>query len=193
MGPQSSLNHAFMHRLILFSLLALVLIFVGARSCGLTPEQIEDRILLARINAEAGSAYRASNGQRPGVVTFDNGLQVEMLREGAGEIPGESSWVQVHYRGWHVDGREFDSSRRDPEPATVPVDRTIPGWQQVLTALPVGSEVRLVIPPGLAYGASGGGQIGPEETLVFELQLRAIVEPRQPVEREAWEQPVPGL
>ncbi|TVP90908.1 MAG: FKBP-type peptidyl-prolyl cis-trans isomerase [Thioalkalivibrio sp.] len=182
-----------MLRVILFSLLALVVVFIVAQSLGLTPEQIEDQILLAELNAEEGAAYRESNGRRAGVVTMTNGLQVEVLNHGDGPIPAEDDWVRVHYQGWHVDGREFENSRRRGEPATVTVANTIPGWRQVLEAIPVGSHVRLVVPPELAYGRPGGGRIGPEETLIFDLELLAIVEPDPPMVREEWEKPVPGL
>ncbi len=182
-----------MLRVILFSLLALVVVFFGARSCGLTPEQIEDRILLAELNAEEGAAYRHANGQRAAVVTLGSGLQVEMLREGDGPVPTEDDWVRVHYRGWHVDGREFENSWRKQEPATVAVADTIPGWRQALVAIPVDTRLRLVLPPELAYGRPGGGPIGPEETLIFELELLAIVAPDPVRERPEWEQPVPGL
>lgn len=182
-----------MLRIIIVSLLALVVVFLGARSCGLTPEQIEDRILLAELNAEQGDAYRAANAVRPGVVTLENGLQIELLTEGRGAVPTPQDWVQVHYRGWHIDGREFENSWRRGQPATVTVDRTIPGWQDALVSTPVGTRLRLVIPPDLAYGRGGGGIIGPEETLVFELELLAIVQPEAPPALEEWERPVPGL
>ncbi|MFO8004114.1 FKBP-type peptidyl-prolyl cis-trans isomerase [Thioalkalivibrio sp.] len=182
-----------MLRVILFSLLALVVVFVVAHSLGLTPEQIEDQILLADINAEEGAAYREANAREPGVVTTANGLQIEVLLAGDGPVPREDDWVQVHYRGMHIDGREFENSWRKREPATVAVADTIPGWRQALVSIPVGTRVRLVLPPELAYGRPGGGHIGPEETLVFELELLAIVEPEQPRDRDEWEKPVPGL
>ncbi|AHE98820.1 FKBP-type peptidyl-prolyl cis-trans isomerase [Thioalkalivibrio paradoxus] len=182
-----------MLKVILISLLALVFVFLGARSCGLTPEQIEERILLAEMNAEEGLAYRSENERRPGVVVWDNGLQVEVLREGQGTVPDEDDWVQVHYRGWHLDGREFENSWRRNEPATVPIERTIAGWREALVSTPVGTRLRLVVPPELAYGRAGGGRIGPEETLIFELELLAIVMPDPPREIEEWERPVPGL
>lgn len=182
-----------MLRVILFSLLALFVVFIVAQSLGLTPEQIEDQILLADINAEEGAAYREANARRPTVVTMANGLQVEILLAGDGAIPMEDDWVQVHYRGLHIDGREFENSWRKREAATVAVADTIPGWRQALMSIPVGTRVRLVLPPELAYGRPGGGHIGPEETLVFELELLAIVEPEQPRERDEWEKPVPGL
>jgi len=182
-----------MAKVILFSLAALLFVFLGARSCGLTPEQIEDRILLADLNAEEGAAYRHAQAGQPGVVSLANGLLVEMLREGYGEVPLDTDWVQVHYRGQHIDGREFENSWRRGEPATLPVDRTIAGWQQVLTAMPVGTRLRMILPPELAYGRAGGGVIGPEETVVFELELLAIVIPAAPPAWDPAQQPVPGL
>jgi FKBP-type peptidyl-prolyl cis-trans isomerase FkpA len=182
-----------MLRVILFSLLALVVVFVVAHSLGLTPEQVEDQILLADLNAEEGAAYRAANGREPGVVTTATGLQVEVLLEGDGPIPVEDDWVQVHYRGMHIDGREFENSWRKREPATVIVRNTIPGWRQALLSIPVGTRIRLVLPPELAYGRPGGGHIGPEETLVFELELLGIVDPTSPRDQDEWEKPVPGL
>jgi FKBP-type peptidyl-prolyl cis-trans isomerase FkpA len=119
-----------MPRLIAWSLLTLGMIYLIARGCGLTPEQVENQILLAEINAEEGAAFRRENGARPGVVTLANGLQVELLAEGEGAFATEEDWVQVHYRGWHIDGREFENSWRRGEPATVTVARTIPGWRQ---------------------------------------------------------------
>lgn len=182
-----------MLRTILLCLVALVGIWLVAYSCGLTPEQVEDRILLAELNVEEGDAFRAENARRPGVIELFSGLQVEMLKEGHGEIPTEEEWVRVHYRGWHLDGREFQDSWRKDEPATVLVARTIPGWREVLVAIPVGSRVRIVLPPDLAYGRAGGGVIGPEETLIFELELLGIVVPEILPEREEFQKPVPNL
>jgi FKBP-type peptidyl-prolyl cis-trans isomerase FkpA len=182
-----------MLRAILFSLAALVVVALVARSCGLTPEQIESRVLLAELNAEEGAAYRSANRARPGVVELPGGLQVELHTLGDGPLPSADDWVEVHYRGSHIDGRVFEDSFRRAEPAVVPVAKTIAGWQRALLGMPVGSSVRLVIPPQLAYGVTGGGPVGPEETLVFELELRAIVEPPKAPERDALQQRVPGL
>lgn len=182
-----------MPKVILTSLLLLVGVFLIARGMGLTPAQVEDQILLADLNAAEGSAYRLRNGDRPGVVTLGNGLQVELVAAGDGLYPSREDWVRVHYRGWHIDGREFDNSWRRGEPATVRVDRTISGWQEALVAIPEGTRVRLVVPPDLAYGRPGSGVIGPEETLVFELELLEIVARETPREPEEWEKPVPNL
>lgn len=182
-----------MNRTLLLSLLTLAMIYFIARGCGLTPEQVEEQILLAELNATEGAAFRQENGARPGVVTLPDGLQVEMLREGDGPVPEATDWVAVHYRGWRLDGREFDNSYRRGEPATLPIERTIPAWRAVLLAIPVGSHLRLVTPPELAYGRAGAGIIGPEETLLFELELLDIVVPEAPQAPAEWEKPVPNL
>lgn len=182
-----------MRRTLIFSVFTLVGVFLLARSCDLTPRQIEDRILLADLNMEEGSLYLSDNARREGVVTLDSGLQVEVLVGGAGLIPSEDDWVQLHYVGWHLDGREVVGSRRRDEPVTVAVARTIPGWREALTMIPVGTSARLVIPPELAYGRAGAGQVGPEETLIFELELLAIIQPTPIPVRDASQEPVPGL
>jgi FKBP-type peptidyl-prolyl cis-trans isomerase FkpA len=182
-----------MARLIAWSVVLLALIWLVARSCGLTPQQMEDQLLLAELNSTEGAAYRAANGVRPGVLTLPNGLQVEWLEQGDGAVPAPEDWVRVHYRGWHIDGREFDNTWRRGEPATVAVAQTIAGWHATLVSLPAGSRVRLVLPPELAYGRGGGGHIGPEETLIFELQLLEVTEPPASQTREEWEKPVPNL
>lgn len=182
-----------MVKTLVFGLLALVALFLAAGSMGLTPAQMEDRILLAELNAEEGAAFRSANRNREGVVELADGLLVEVLELGGGPVPSIDDWVLVHYRGMHIDGRVFEDSRRAGAATMVPVEKTIPGWRMVLAALPSGSTARLVIPPALAYGAAGGGLIGPAETLVFELQLLAVAEPPEPVRRDPAQQPVPGL
>jgi FKBP-type peptidyl-prolyl cis-trans isomerase FkpA/FKBP-type peptidyl-prolyl cis-trans isomerase FklB len=182
-----------MPRIILWSLLTLAMIYFIARGCGLTPEQVESQIMLADLNAEEGAEFQRTNAARPGVMSLPSGLQVEVLVAGDGEIPLVDDWVRLHYQGWHADGREFDNSRRRGEAATVTVGRTIPGWQAALVSMPVGSRVRLVVPPELAYGRPGAGIIGPEETLVFEIELLAILPPDTPIETPEWEKPVPNL
>lgn len=182
-----------MLRVILFSLVALVGVWGVARGFGLTPEQVEDQILLADINAEAGIRFRKENARRGGVVELPGGLQVEMLRAGTGAVPMLEDSVEVHYSGWHIDGRLFETTSRFDQPASIPVASTIPGWQRVLTEVGEGSLLRLVIPPELAYGRAGGGRIGAEETLIFELELLRIVEQLPVQEVDALQLPVPGL
>ncbi len=182
-----------MARAIVFSLLALVFVMFAARGCGVTPEQIESRIMLAELNAEEGARFRQTNRLRDGVVELSDGLQLEWLARGDGAVPSDSDWIVVHYRGKHIDGRVFDESYRRGEPAVVSVDRVIEGWRRVLTGMPTGSRVSLVVPPELAYGKAGGGVIGPDETLVFELELIAIEAAPAQTERTPDQHPVPGL
>jgi FKBP-type peptidyl-prolyl cis-trans isomerase FkpA/FKBP-type peptidyl-prolyl cis-trans isomerase FklB len=182
-----------MARVIILSLLSLLAIFIVARSCGVTPTQIEDRRILAELNAEEGGRYLGENRQRPGVITLPSGVQVELLEAGEGPVPGAQDIVSVHYEGRHLDGRIFDSSYRRGEPSAVAVERTIPGWREVLVDLPVGSRVRLVIPPERAYGMAGAGAIGPEETILFDLELLAILPPDAPREHDPMQDRVPGL
>ena len=131
----------------------------------------------ARRNASEGEAYLAENGRRESVVTTESGLQYEVLNQGDGPRPSATDRVSVHYRGTLIDGTEFDSSYDSGQPATFPVNGVIRGWIEALQLMPVGSKYRLVIPSDLAYGESGSGAtIGPNSTLVFEVELLEILE-----------------
>ncbi|MCG5510883.1 FKBP-type peptidyl-prolyl cis-trans isomerase [Ectothiorhodospira lacustris] len=183
--------------LSVLSLVLLVALFLGARSCGLTPEQAEEARLLVEVNIEDGEAYRSRNGQQAGVVTLPSGLQVEMLDRGDGPVPTLEDQVVVHYRGMHLDGRVFDSSRRRAVPSVVAVQDTIPGWREALVNMPAGSRARLVVPHWLAYGEGrAGAVIGPGETLIFELELLEVLvpgEPEDPPPADPMQQTVPGI
>ncbi|MCG5515167.1 MULTISPECIES: FKBP-type peptidyl-prolyl cis-trans isomerase [unclassified Ectothiorhodospira] len=182
--------------LAVVSLISLVIIFVGARSCGLTPEQRAEEALLAELNIEEGDAYRSANAARPGVVTLSSGLQVEVLELGDGPVPEREDRVVVHYRGMHLDGRVFDSSYRREVPSVVTVEDMIPGWQEALVNLPAGSEARLVVPYQLGYGGGRMGDvIGPGETLIFELALLEVLGPVEEVEEvlDPMQETVPRL
>lgn len=127
-------------------------------------------------NAEAGAAFLAENGQREGVVTTESGLQYEVLRAGDGPSPTASDEVQLHYRGTLTDGTEFDSSY-DGQPAVFGVGAVIPGFAEAIQLMQVGSHFRIWIPSDLAYGVQGSGPvIGPNQVLVFEIELLDIVE-----------------
>ncbi len=170
-----------MLRVIVLSLLALLLVLILLNRCGPDAQAVQDRLLLAELNREAGEQYRDQHATRDGVLTLPSGLQIALISVGQGQIPDEDAVVRVHYRGFHLDGREFENSYRRGEAATVPVQRTIPGWREALLMMPEGSRVRLVLPYWLAYGEAGAGQtIGPAETLVFELELLNIEAPPQP-------------
>jgi FKBP-type peptidyl-prolyl cis-trans isomerase len=133
------------------------------------------RLADAARAAEAGRAYQAENAKRPGVVTTASGLQYEVLVQGDGPVPTAENRVVVHYRGTLVDGTVFDSSYDRSDPSVFGVNQVIPGWTEALTMMPVGSKWRLVIPAELAYKEKGfKSAIGPNETLIFELELLEI-------------------
>lgn len=126
-------------------------------------------------NAAEGAAYLEENGQRDGVITTASGLQYEVLTQGTGARPSATDQATVNYRGTLVDGTEFDSSYERGEPATFPINQVIAGWTEALQLMPVGSKYRFVIPSNLGYGERGSGPvIGPNATLIFEVELLSI-------------------
>ena len=123
----------------------------------------------------AGDKFLADNKSKPGVKTLENGIQYKVITEGKGNKPTLESSVVAHYRGTLIDGTEFDSSYKRGEPATFPLNGVIKGWQEVLPLMAVGSKWQVWIPSDLAYGARGAGaNIGPNETLIFEIELLEI-------------------
>ncbi len=130
---------------------------------------------LSDKNQKAGKKYLAANKKKPGIVELPSGLQYRIVEEGSGEKPVSSDTVKVHYRGTLIDGTEFDSSYARGEPVTFQVAKIINGWQQALILMSEGAKWQVFIPPILAYGSGGAGQnIGPNETLVFEVELVSI-------------------
>ncbi|MFY0678764.1 MAG: FKBP-type peptidyl-prolyl cis-trans isomerase [Neptuniibacter sp.] len=130
---------------------------------------------LSSDNLEKGKNYLAENGKKSGVKTTDSGLQYEELKAGAGSMPTAQDTVKVHYRGTLIDGTEFDSSYSRNEPVSFPLNGVIPGWTEGLQLIKEGGKGRLVIPSDLAYGPGGmGNAIGPNETLIFEVELLEI-------------------
>jgi FKBP-type peptidyl-prolyl cis-trans isomerase FklB len=126
-------------------------------------------------NKRAGEDFVAQNAKKDGVVTLPSGLQYKVLKEGDGKKPTLSDSVVCNYRGTLVDGTEFDSSYKQNKPATFPVKNVIKGWREAIQLMPVGSKWQLVVPPQLGYGERGaGGAIGPNSTLVFEVELISI-------------------
>jgi FKBP-type peptidyl-prolyl cis-trans isomerase FklB len=127
------------------------------------------------INKKAGDAFLAENKAKPGVVTLPDGLQYKVLTEGTGPKPAATDSVVCNYRGTLIDGTEFDSSYKRGQPATFPVDHVIKGWTEAVQLMPVGSKWQLFVPAELAYGNRGAGpQIGPNSTLIFEVELLSI-------------------
>lgn len=128
-------------------------------------------------NQKEGSAFLAENKKKKGVVTLPSGLQYKIITTGSGKKPKATDTVTTHYKGTLIDGTEFDSSHKRGQPASFPVSGVIPGWTEALQLMPVGSKWQLFVPPDLAYGPRGAGQaIGPNATLVFEVELLSIQE-----------------
>lgn len=152
------------------------MLWVVAYSAGVTPPQQHARIMLAELNQQDGVAFQEAFAAQPGVRRLMNGVLVEVLHKGDGVSPKVDDWVKVHYRGQFIDGRRFDDTWQRQEPATLPIQEAIKGWQTVLPSMQVGDRVKLVIPPALAYGRGGSGPVGPEETLIFEIELLEVLE-----------------
>ncbi|MCJ0824921.1 FKBP-type peptidyl-prolyl cis-trans isomerase [Luteimonas sp. 50] len=145
-------------------------------------QRIQDKLqaqaeALAGKNKAEGAAFLAKNKAVKGVFTTPSGLQYMVLRQGAGERPMPSDRVRVNYHGTLLDGTVFDSSYERGQPAEFALDQVIPGWTEGVALMPVGGKYRFWIPGELAYGAKGtpGGPIGPNATLVFDVELMAVL------------------
>lgn len=136
-----------------------------------TPADVETSPEPTVTPLEAGQAFLSENALRANVVTTASGLQYEVLTSGEGAAPGPRDIVTTHYHGTFIDGRVFDSSVERGTPTTFTVDRVIRGWQEGLQLMQVGDKWRLYVPSDLAYGADGIRGIGPNETLIFEVEL----------------------
>ena len=130
---------------------------------------------LAESNRQQGSTFLAANGGKEGITVRPSGLQYKVLRQGSGLKPTISDRVTVYYRGTLIDGTEFDSSYARGEPTTFAVAGVIPGWTEGLQLMSVGSHYCFFVPPELGYGYKGAGNdIGPNATLIFEVELLEI-------------------
>jgi len=121
-----------------------------------------------------GEAFLAANKAKEGVVTLASGLQYKILKAGTGEKPTLDDTVMCNYKGTLVNGTEFDASEKHGGPATFPVKGVIAGWTEALQLMPAGSKWQLFVPSNLAYGPQGPGDIGPNATLIFEVELVSI-------------------
>jgi FKBP-type peptidyl-prolyl cis-trans isomerase FklB len=142
----------------------------------LRKKQEEKMLVQGEANKKDGEAFLAENKTKDGVVTLPSGLQYKILKEGTGPKPTATDTVVCNYKGTLLDNTEFDSSYKRGQPATFPVGGVIKGWTEALQLMPVGSKWQLFIPSELAYGARGGpgGGIGPNATLVFEVELMSV-------------------
>lgn len=137
----------------------------------------KERVALAEKNKEAGKAFMAENKKKKGVKELPSGIQYQVIEEGKGAKPKPTDTVSVHYRGTLIDGKEFDSSYRRGEPTSLQLAHVIKGWQEVLPLMAAGAKWQVVIPPELAYGEQGAGALGPNQTLIFDIELIAINPP----------------
>ena len=135
-------------------------------------------------NKKQGDEFLAANKSKEGVVTLPSGLQYKILTAGTGAKPTTADTVVCNYRGTLINGTEFDSSYKRNQPATFPVTGVIKGWTEALQLMPVGSKWQLFVPSALAYGerGAGSGDIGPNATLIFEVELLSIQAKEQPKE-----------
>jgi FKBP-type peptidyl-prolyl cis-trans isomerase FklB len=137
-------------------------------------------------NLKASQAFLEQNKARKEVKTTASGLQYEVLQEGSGEAPKPTDQVTVNYRGTLPDGTVFDSSYERGQPATFPVNGVIPGWVEALQLMKPGAKYKIYVPPALAYGERGaGGDIGPNQALVFEVELISVQKTPPPSEGQA--------
>lgn len=133
----------------------------------------------ASANLKKAEDFLAENKTKEGVKTTDSGLQYKVIKQGDGPIPTESDRVKVHYEGKLLNGEVFDSSYERGEPAQFGVTQVIPGWIEVLQLMPVGSTYEVYVHPDLAYGERGSRAIGPNETLIFKIELLDIVDSKE--------------
>jgi FKBP-type peptidyl-prolyl cis-trans isomerase FklB len=136
----------------------------------------EMRKQLGEKNKAEGEAFLAENSKKKGVVTLPSGLQCKITKEGKGKSPQKTDKVKVNYRGTLINGTEFDSSYKRGEPATFGVDKVIKGWTEALQFMKEGANWTIYVPSNLAYGERGAGNlIGPNETLIFEVELISVL------------------
>lgn len=137
--------------------------------------QMQERLAQAEKATAEGEKFLADNKAKEGVKTTESGLQYEVLTEGKGTKPTAADKVTVHYKGTLINGETFDSSYDRGQPVTFPLGNVIPGWTEGVQLMTPGSKYKFVIPSALAYGERGAGvKIGPNETLIFEVELISV-------------------
>jgi FKBP-type peptidyl-prolyl cis-trans isomerase FklB len=147
---------------------------------------------LGEKNKTEGAKFVEENKKKPGVKTTASGLQYKVMKDGTGAQPKATDMVTVNYRGTLIDGTEFDSSYKRGQPATFPVNGVIKGWTEALQLMKQGSKYQLVIPSNLAYGERAmGPDIGPNSTLIFEVELQEVKPPPTPAPQGSSKVPPP--
>ena len=156
----------------------------------LSQEEIQETMMafdkeMKEKQKQRGEAFLSENKKKEGVKTLPSGLQYKVIKTGTGKKPKSTDTVTVQYRGTLIDGTEFDSSYRRGQPATFQVTGVIPGWTEALQLMGEGAKWQLFIPSNLAYGERGmGGLIGPNATLIFEVELVSVQENKQEKKQE---------
>jgi FKBP-type peptidyl-prolyl cis-trans isomerase FklB len=141
-------------------------------------KQMEERKNQGEANKDKGTKFLEENKAKEDVVTLESGLQYQILKKGTGASPKATDTVKCHYKGTTIDGKEFDSSYKRGEPATFALNRVIKGWTEGLQLMKEGGKWRFFVPSELAYGEKGAGpNIGPNEVLIFEVELLGIEKP----------------
>ena len=141
----------------------------------LRAKQAEAFMKASEENQKAGKAFLASNAKNKGITTLDSGVQYKVLKSGKGKSPKATDTVVTHYEGRLISGKVFDSSYKRGQPATFPVNGVIKGWTEILQKMKAGDKWQVFIPSELAYGQQGAGaDIGPNEVLVFDIELLEI-------------------
>jgi len=152
---------------------------------GVRGKQMEKMKLAGEANKKEGDSFLAANKTKEGIVTLPSGLEYKILTQGTGPMPAATDTVVCNYRGTLINGTEFDSSYKRGQPATFPVGGVIKGWTEALQLMPVGSKWQLFLPAALAYGERGPSpEIGPNSTLVFEVELLSIQAKEKEKEKE---------
>ncbi|MEO7430463.1 MAG: FKBP-type peptidyl-prolyl cis-trans isomerase [Dokdonella sp.] len=140
-------------------------------------KKVAEQKVAADKNKKEGADFIAANKSKPGVKTTASGLQYMVEKEGTGAKPKATDTVKVNYLGTKIDGTKFDSSYDRNQPATFPLNGVIKGWTEGMQLMSVGSKYKFFIPADLAYGENGPGPIGPNATLIFEVELLDIEKP----------------
>ena len=140
----------------------------------LESKQLTEFQALAQKNEQEGNAFLAENAKKPNIVTTASGLQYQVLKQGTGKTPKYSSTVQVNYEGRLIDGTVFDSSMARQQPVEFKLNQVIEGWVEGLQTMKVGGKTRFFIPAKLAYGDIGTGDVGPNNTLIFDVELLEV-------------------
>lgn len=133
---------------------------------------VEKRKTAAEASLKVGETFLAENKKKAGVKTLASGLQYKVMTAGSGKSPAAEDTVEVHYEGKLINGKVFDSSIQRGKSISFGVNKVIKGWTEALQLMKEGAKWQVYIPSKLAYGENGAGNaIGPNETLIFDIEL----------------------